>query len=76
MATLDGYSPYPVNLTAEKTVAAIRRAFNLDEEFEGYIKRTVEDTPPSNPLFGDFYTDGDKKYEAHVEGSNVLWIEY
>jgi len=75
MATLDGYTPYPVTLTAEETVYAIKRAFNLDEELKGYIKRTIADILPSFPMTGDFYSDNDRSYIAHVEGANTIWIE-
>lgn len=75
MATNDGYTPYPVNLTAEQTVYAISRAFNLDVELLGYIKRTISTSLPTTPKHGDFYSDGDRNYIAHVEGLNYLWVE-
>lgn len=75
MATLDGYTPYPVTLTAEETVFAIKRAFNLDEELVNYIKRTLAEALPPFPNTGDFYSDNDRSFLAHVEGANTLWIE-
>ena len=75
MATLDGYSPYPVSLTAEQTVYAIKRAFALDDELVNYVRRTIDDNVPNAPIAGDFFTDNDKCYRAYVEGANYLWVE-
>lgn len=75
MATLDGYAPYPIQLTAEQSVYAIRRAFNLDEELINYVYRTIADNAPAKPTYGDIWTDEDRLYRAFVEGANVIWIE-
>lgn len=75
MATLDGYSPYPIELTAEQSVYAIKRAWNLDSELINYIYRTIGSTAPAKPSFGDYWTNEDKVFRAYVEGANVIWIE-
>ena len=75
MATQDGYVAYPTNLTAEQIVFSLNRAWDLSNELENYIYRTISTTKPTDPKFGDFYSDEDKCYRAWVEGNNVLWIE-
>lgn len=47
MATLDGYSPYPLDLTAKDAVAAIKRAHLLEETLKGYSSVYESDTPPN-----------------------------
>lgn len=73
--TTEGYSAYPSGLSAEEFVSAIKRAFNLDEELSGYIKRTLDNTPPATSRTGDFFSDGERNFVAFAEGANYLWIE-
>lgn len=75
MATLDGYSPYPVALTAEETVYAINRAFNLDDELTDYVLRTIDTEIPDSAVACDIFTDNERVFRAYVEGTNYLWIE-
>lgn len=75
MATLDGYSPYPVSLTAEQTVWAIQRSYNLDDELINYVLRTIDDDVPDSAVMGDYFTDEEREFRAFVEGTNYLWIE-
>jgi hypothetical protein len=83
MATNDGYSPYPIGLTAAEATAAIKRAFNLDTELLGYVRYSVSATPPTilNSKHGDLWmnTSADKLYRAYVGVDNgmpvLLWFE-
>lgn len=85
MATNDGYSPYPIGLTAVESVSAINRAFNLDEELRGntngYGKYYDSSTAPSiatnNIKSGDVWRNSttSKLYMANVETGILVWIE-
>lgn len=83
MATNDGYSPYPLGLTAADAVIAIKRAFNLDTELLGYVRYSSSATPPTilNSKHGDLWLNSttDKLYRASVgvdNGTAVLfWFE-
>lgn len=75
MATADGYSPYPVSLTAEQVVWAINRSYNLDHELINYPLRVIADEVPDSAVAGDMFTDNERLFTAWVEGANYLWIE-
>lgn len=75
MATLDGYDPYPLGLTASEVVEALNRAFNLsDGDFAKYY---AQNTQPTTPKSGDiWYNTATKKvYLAYVDNFDVIWIE-
>lgn len=42
MATNDGYSPYPIGLTAVDTVAALTRAHNSNTLFVNYVAQAAD----------------------------------
>lgn len=83
MATNDGYSPYPLGLTAAAAAAAIKRADDLDLELSGYVKYFTGAVPPTiiEAKEGDIwhYTTNDKLYRAAIgdDGGNpvLLWFE-
>lgn len=79
MATNDGYSPYPIGLTAAESVAAIRRAFNLSTELLGYVRYAGATTPPTilNTKNGDIWLNSttDKLYRAYIDGTTLIWFE-
>ena len=79
MTTNDGYSPYPIGLTAAESVAAIRRAFNLDTELLGYVRYSGTTTPPTilTTKNGDLWLNAstDKLYRAAIDGTTLLWFE-
>ena len=83
MATLDGYEPYPIGLTAAQTVEALLRAYNLDNELEYYIKLYKSASSPDNTVVkaGDIWRDisTNKTYSALVGEENntkyVIWLE-
>jgi len=83
MATNDGYSPYPLGLTAAQATAAIKRAFNLDTEFLGYVRYSSSATPPTilASKHGDLWlnSSNDKLYKASIGTDNgtavLLWFE-
>mgnify|MGYP000178484142 FL=1 len=83
MATNDGYSPYPLGLTAAQATAAIKRAFNLDTEFLGYVRYSSSATPPTilTSKHGDLWlnSSNDKLYKASIgadgNGAVLLWFE-
>jgi len=72
MATNDGYTPYPLGLTAVEVKTAIDRAFNLTAELGLYVGFTGSTTVP-NLLSG--IKDGDVwhnvstgvRYQAYVD---------
>lgn len=77
MATNDGYSPYPLGLTALQTVTAITRAFNLDTELQGYVVYSEGATSPTTAKSGDLWlnTSTGKLYRAHFESTVLVWLE-
>jgi|WetSurMetagenome_2_1015567.scaffolds.fasta_scaffold829379_2 hypothetical protein len=79
MATNDGYSPYPLGLTAADATAAIRRAYNLNTEFLGYVRYKESDVAPivSTVKQGDIWYNTTTKsiYRAYIEGTTLLWLE-
>jgi len=79
MATNDGYSPYPLGLSAADASAAIRRAYYLDDELAGFVRYTNADTAPSviNTMTGDLWysTTLNKLFRAEVEGTTLIWFE-
>jgi len=81
MATNDGFSPYPIGLTAAQSVAAILAAHNLSSTLGGYVKFT-SDTDANIPLVGvtktgDIFesTDTGKTYRGWVDGATLIWFE-
>jgi hypothetical protein len=77
MATNDGYSPYPLGLTAVQAVTAITRAHNLSTELQGYVTYTSSATPPVAAKTGDLWlnsTSG-KLYRASFESTVLVWLE-
>jgi hypothetical protein len=79
MATNDGYSPYPLGLTAADASAAIRRAYNLNNEFIGYVRYKESEVAPiiSSVKQGDIWYNITTKsiYRAYIEGTTLLWLE-
>ena len=77
MATNDGYSPYPLGLTAVQAVDAITRAHNLSTELLGYVKYTTGVTPPTGSKPGDIWLNSTtgKLYRAMVESTVLVWLE-
>lgn len=47
MATLDGYNPYPINLNAKESVAAIQRAHVLEDTLKAYAHTTESTSAPT-----------------------------
>lgn len=77
MATNDGYSPYPLGLTAVQAVEAITRAYNLDTELGGYVVFSEGTTHPTDSKTGDLWLNSStgKLYRANVESSVLVWLE-
>lgn len=79
MATNDGYSPYPIGLTAAESVAAIKRAHNLSTELLGYVRfKSHADRPNAfETKDGDLWynTVMQKLYRASVDTGTVIWFE-
>ncbi len=79
MATNDGYSPYPIGLTAAQTVEAINRAYNLDDEINNASGFTSGPTQPAieSSKTGDlwFNTNLFRLFRAYVEDTTLLWFE-
>lgn len=77
MATLDGYAPYPIGLTASQTVAAIIRAHNLDSEIgslqDYYSQAAVPATSKSGVIWRD--TDSNKVFTSIIESGVTVWFE-
>lgn len=75
MATLDGYDPYPLGLTASEVVEALNRAFNLSDG--DFVKYSAEANQPANPKSGDIWINVNTKkvYRAYVDTFDVIWIE-
>jgi hypothetical protein len=82
MATNDGYSPYPLGLTALQTKDAITRAHNLSTELLGYVAyldATVAPAlgGPEGVKEGDIWhseTSG-IYYRAFVDTGTLLYFE-
>lgn len=75
MATNDGYSPYPIGLTASQTVEAINRAYNLsDGDFVKYVEGVQA---PTSPKMGDIWNNTalNRMYRAYTDGTNTVWLE-
>lgn len=82
MATLDGYNPYPIGLTAAQSVAAIKRAYLLDVTLKDYAFVAKTETPPP---YEDVDTTGEfwlctktwKLYRAYrdEDSKTVIWME-
>jgi hypothetical protein len=77
MATLDGYAPYPIGLTASQTVAAILRSHNLSTELVNYQNYFSQAAVPTTTKAGDVWRDADsnKVFVSTIEGSTTLWLE-
>lgn len=79
MATNDGYSPYPIGLTAAEATGAIRRAFNLSTELLGYVRFKSHTDRPSALATKDgdlwYFTTAQKLYRASVDSDTVVWFE-
>lgn len=79
MATNDGYSPYPIGLTAAQAVAAIKRAYNLNTELGEYVKYKESSIAPElvNTKNGDLWynTSTLSLYRAYIEDTTLLWFE-
>jgi hypothetical protein len=79
MPTNDGYTPYPIGLTAEETVAALQRSNDLDNEFSNYVKFFTSSTSPniSQTKNSDIWLNSDtsKLYRASIDGSTLIWFE-
>jgi len=76
MATIDGYVPYPITLTAVQAKNAILRSFNLTAELTGYVAFSSTTTPPTlltGIKDGDVWNDSaaGKRYLAYVDVTNV-----
>lgn len=75
MANADGYTPYPINLTATQTVAAIMRAHNLEDSLVNYVQTHAGTSFPVSPNNNDLYNKDDVLYRASVDAGISLWIE-
>lgn len=79
MATNDGFSPYPIGLTAAESVAAILRAHNLTVELGGFVSFFSDTVIPLVGVtkIGDIFdkTDTGKLYRAAVDGATLIWFE-
>lgn len=82
MATQDGFSPYPINLTAAQSVAAIHRAHNLEETLAHYPFIAQTETPPTLETVktsGEFWycTKTAKLYRCYINETEgvILWFE-
>jgi hypothetical protein len=79
MATNDGYSPYPIGLTAAEATGAIRRAFNLSTELLGYVRFKSHAERPNALATKDgdlwYNSTGQKLYRASVDSGTVVWFE-
>jgi len=72
MATNDGYTPYPLGLTAAEVKTAITRAFNLTAElslYVGFSGNAVVPTLASGIKDGDIWhnTATGVRYQAYVD---------
>jgi len=79
MATNDGYSPYPLGLTASQATEAITRAYNLSTELNSYVKITQSAVAPAPSITknGDHWvnTTTGKLYRVQIVGSILTWFE-
>lgn len=77
MATNDGYSPYPLGLTAVQAVEAINRAYNLSTELGGYVVYQEGTTAPTTAKSGDLWLNSStgKLFRASFESTVLVWLE-
>lgn len=87
MATLDGYAPYPLELTALQARNAIQRSHVLSNILANYQHSFVQaDVPDETEASGDFIRavrSGDvwcdsttnKIYSATIEDDVIIWFE-
>jgi len=79
MPTNDGYSPYPIGLTAQESIDALNRAKNLSDELASYVKYTSGSTPPIiyDTKDSDLWlnTNTSKLYRASIDGTTLIWFE-
>lgn len=82
MATQDGYSPYPIGLSAADSVTAIRRAHNLLDTLKSYCEIIPAESAPTyedieNQCSYWYDTLNNKLYRAFVneDTSAVVWFE-
>lgn len=82
MATLDGYNPYPIGLTAAETVAALKRAHVLETTLQEYGNVLESTTAPSvtevyNHSTFWYNPDTGRLYRGYwnEESSIVVWFE-
>lgn len=87
MATLDGYAPYPIGLTAEEAKEALLRSGNLEATLANFQYTFSQSGLPSSTVTiddfektvqsGDMWrdTDTNRTFQALVENSVVVWLE-
>jgi len=77
MATLDGYAPFPIGLTASQTVSAISRAHNLDSELINYQDYYSQSGMPTTTKSGSIWRDLDtnKVFSCFIESGVTVWLE-
>jgi hypothetical protein len=89
MATNDGYSPYPIGLTASQSVSAINNAYNMSSILTQYSRFTTAAVPPAisttdshlgtvTTKEGDYWFDNVNYilYRAYIDSSsNLFWFE-
>lgn len=82
MATADGYSPYPSNLTAVQFVSALKKAYALDNTLADYAFIAKSSSAPN---YGNVHSTGElwyntstnKIYRAvlNTDLKIVMWFE-
>lgn len=82
MATLDGYSPYPIGLTASQSVEGVKNGFQLYNILKQYCRVYESETAPTiSDVHNEFEiwycTTTDKVYRAckNDEKNIVVWFE-
>ena len=82
MATLDGYNPYPIGLTAAQSVTGIKNGYQLYDILKNYARvYTSETAPTTADVFNQcefwYCTLTDKLYRASkkVSSNIVVWFE-
>ena len=82
MATLDGFNPYPIGLTASQSVTGIKNGYQLYDILKNYARVYMSETAPTITdvyNFCEFWycTVTDKLYRAskNDERNIVVWFE-
>ena len=82
MATLDGYNPYPIGLTASQSVEGIKNGHQLYNILKQYARIYESETAPTiNDVYNQcefwYCTLTDKLYKASKNDQKniVVWFE-